>query len=80
VDPVSLRTKVGIHLLLESELSQSTSRNQKNVPTGHNVLERLNGTIRFIDFVEARYLDEPTNVMREKFVVHNPFCKFVPFV
>lgn len=55
-------------------------RASKVVPTGHNILERLNWAIRFIHFVEARYLNEPTNVMREKFVVHNPFCEFVPFV
>lgn len=28
----------------------------------------------------AWHLDKPTNIMREKFVIYNPFCKFVPFI
>ena len=50
------------------------------IRTPNDVFERLNRAILFVHIVEARYLDEPADVVRVELVVHDPFRELVPFV
>ena len=50
------------------------------IHTPNYVLERIHRSVLLIDIVEARDLDEPTNIMGKYFVVYDPFSKLIPFV
>ena len=50
------------------------------VRTPNDVFERLNRAILFVHIVEARYLDEPADVVRVELVVHDPSRELVPLV
>jgi len=43
-----------------------------------DVRESVDVAALLVDAVQARYLDQPSNVVAEEFVVDNPFGKLVP--
>jgi hypothetical protein len=48
--------------------------------TLHDLFKVVNQAATFEHLVQPRNLDEPSDVVRHKFVVDNPFGELVPFV
>lgn len=48
--------------------------------TPHDVFECIHLTCGFVDFVQPRDLNEPSDVVRQELVVDDPFSQLVPFV
>ena len=48
--------------------------------TSYNILEGPDRTILLVHVIEARYLDQPADVVRVELVVDYPLRKLVPFV
>lgn len=64
------------------DASQGTKEreNSEEALTSNDVLEILDHTSSLVDIVETRDLDEPSDVVRDEFVVDDPFGELVPFV
>lgn len=61
----------GIHLQdinFLSMLGKNTS-----MLTGNNILKGFDRTVGFIDFVQTRNLDQPSDVVGVEFVIDDPF-------
>lgn len=47
--------------------------------TPNDILKRIDETAGFVHFVQARNLDEPSDIVRDELVMDDPFGEFVPF-
>jgi hypothetical protein len=77
----SPRTKAGKHLI-SSNTFRTVQAEWGDGPrlTPNDVTEVFDLLRSFEYFVQSRNLNEPSQIVREQFVVNNPFCKLVPLV
>ena len=47
--------------------------------TPDDVFEVVHQSTAFEDLVQSGYLDKPSDIVRNEFMVDDPFSKFVPF-
>ena len=52
----------------------------KCVRTYDNVFECFYGSVRLVNFVQTRNLDQPSHVVRIELVVDDPFRELIPFI
>ena len=76
--PVSPRKVAGRHLRIASGAWISRGGNVRR--TSYNIFEGPDRTILLVHVIEARYLDQPADVVRVELVVDYPLRKLVPFV
>lgn len=48
--------------------------------TADNILETVDQPLTLVNLIESRNLNQPSNIVRDEFIVDDPLCKIIPFM
>ena len=63
---------------MSASLSAPDEKETSRRITFHDVLEIINLPSALVHFVQSRYLDEPSNIVRDELIMNDPFRELVP--